>query len=152
MNRLSYRRIGARLPRLGLMAALLATAACTSVGPSTQRVAKAGESRSTSVQGIQVVHLDERMVLERPHVAKPDFATGLGYSQAVGETVGAGDVLTVNIWEAPPAVLFSSNPTLSSVDTSRATMLPEFIVGESGQISVPFAGVVPVTGRTLSEV
>ena len=152
MNRLSYRRIGARLPRLGLMAALLATAACTSVGPSTQRVAKAGESRSTSVQGIQVVHLDERMVLERPHVAKPDFATGLGYSQAVGETVGAGDVLTVNIWEAPPAVLFSSNPTLSSVDTSRATMLPEFIVGESGQISVPFAGMVPVTGRTLSEI
>ncbi|HCW60936.1 MULTISPECIES: polysaccharide biosynthesis/export family protein [Sphingobium] len=152
MTRLSYRRIGARLPRLSLMAALLATAACTSVGPSTQRVAKAGEAGKASVQGIQVIHLNEQMIAARPRPAMRDFATGLGSSQAVGETVGPGDVLTVSIWEAPPAVLFSSNPQMSSVDTSRATALPEFVVGQSGEISVPFAGMVPVAGRTLDAI
>ncbi|ETI58975.1 capsular polysaccharide biosynthesis protein [Sphingobium sp. C100] len=152
MNRLSHRRIGTRLPRLCLTAALLATAACTSIGPGTQRVTKAGESSSVSIKGIQVIHMDERMLAERPRISPPDFSTALGYSSAVGETVGAGDVLAVTIWEAPPAVLFSSNPSMSSVDTSRATILPEFLVGQSGQISVPFAGLVPVAGRTLTEI
>ena len=152
MNSLLHRRIGTHLPRLCLIATLLATAACTSVGPSTQRVANIGESRNVSIRGIQVIRLDEQMLAARPRPAAVDFATTLGGASAVGETVGQGDVLEVTIWEAPPAVLFSSNPAVSSIDTSRATALPQFIVGETGTISVPFAGLVPVRGRQLDEI
>lgn len=152
MNRLSHRSIGTALPRLCLIAALAATTACTSVGPGTQTIAKAGQNGSTTIQGIEVVNIDERMLAARPPLPSADFATALGYTAPVGETVGAGDVLSITIWEAPPAVLFSSTPSISSVDTSRATALPEFIVGQSGIISVPFAGLVPVAGKSLPQI
>ncbi|MCP1472082.1 polysaccharide export outer membrane protein [Sphingobium sp. OAS761] len=152
MNRLSNRRIGARLPRLALLVALLGTAACTSMGPSTQRVAHAGDGRSTSIRGMQVIRLDEQTLARQQTPTYSDFSTQLGQSPAIGEIVGRGDVLLVTIWEAPPAVLFSSSMIETSVDTSRATALPEFIVGSTGNISIPFAGLVRVAGRTPTEI
>lgn len=152
MYRLSHLRIGVRLPRLCLVAALLATSACTSVGPGTRRVANAGKDGNMAMQGIQVINLDERALVQRPRPAMIDFATGLGYSSAVGETVGAGDVLQITIWEAPPAVLFSASLNTTSLETSRSTGLPEFLVGPSGRISIPFAGLVQATGRTLPQI
>ena len=153
MNCLSHLRNGARLPRLCLLAALLATTACTSIGPGTGRVVNVGKDQDAAIKGIQVINLDERSLVELPRVTTPDFATGLGYSDAVGETVGSGDVLNVTIWEAPPAVLFgTSAPTGMSVQTSGVTALPEFLVGPSGRISIPFAGLVQAAGRTLPQI
>ncbi|PBN43052.1 polysaccharide biosynthesis/export family protein [Sphingobium sp. D43FB] len=153
MNCLSHLHNGARLPRLCLLAALLATAACTSVGPGTKHVVNAGKQEGSAIQGIQVIRLDERSLVELPRQTEPDFATGLGYSNAVGETVGSGDVLNVTIWEAPPAVLFGGmmSPGIS-IQTSAPTSLPEFLIGPSGSISVPFAGLVPAAGRTLPQI
>lgn len=149
MTPLSQFRNG--FPALCLSAMLLATTACTSVGPSTGKIANAGQS--VTVRGIQVISIDEPMIRQRPATATPDFATTLGYSPAVGETVGAGDVLEVTVWEAPPAVLFNpASPGQASVQTSRASALPEFLVGPSGRISMPFAGQVQAAGRTLPEI
>jgi len=153
MNCLSHLHYGARLPRLCLLAALLATTACTSIGPGTSRVVKAGKAQDGAIQGIQIINLDERSLVEMPRATTPDFATGLGYSDAVGETVGSGDVLNVTIWEAPPAVLFGASAASgTSVQTSGTTTLPEFLVGPSGRISVPFAGLVQAAGRTLPQI
>ena len=67
--------------------------------------------------------------------------------------VGAGDVLEVSIWEAPPAALFgSAGAPGAGLATSRANALPEQMVSEAGMIRVPFAGQVKVAGRSLSEI
>ncbi|MCI4588654.1 polysaccharide export protein [Sphingobium sp. BYY-5] len=153
MNRLSHCLIGARLPKLCLVSILLATSACTTVGPRTSQIANAGKSESISIQGIQVINLDAPMVAQRVRTSTPDFAGELGASPAVSEIVGAGDVLRITIWEAPPAVLFGgSNSDIANVDTSRSTVLPDFVVDPSGYISIPFAGQVQVMGRTLPDI
>ena len=68
-----------------------------------------------------------------------------------GYVVGAGDVLDVSIWEAPPAVLIgaAAGPGLTS---ARQTTLPEQIVNVDGFINVPFAGALKVVGKTPQQI
>ncbi|CAK0767019.1 Capsule polysaccharide export outer membrane protein CtrA [Gammaproteobacteria bacterium] len=68
--------------------------------------------------------------------------------------VGLGDVLEVSIWEAPPAMLFGG-PILdprAGMAASRAVSFPEQMVGVNGTINIPFAGMVPVTGKSLGQI
>jgi len=68
-------------------------------------------------------------------------------------TIGAGDVLDVTLWEAPPATLFGNAPIdPRNPSTVRATTLPEQVVDQNGVIRVPFAGAIDVRGRTLEQV
>jgi polysaccharide export outer membrane protein len=67
--------------------------------------------------------------------------------------VQPGDVLEIMILEAPPAVLFGSAALgFGAVGASSATTLPQYMVQQSGVISVPFAGIIQATGRTLPEI
>lgn len=61
--------------------------------------------------------------------------------------IGIGDTVVVSIWEA-------SNDGLFSGGTGRqgGTQIPEQLVSESGTISVPYAGVISVAGRTPQRV
>ena len=68
--------------------------------------------------------------------------------------VGAGDVIEVSVWEAPPAALFGSG-TLdprSGPSTTRVTALPEQMVNSDGIINVPFAGLINATGRSPQQI
>jgi polysaccharide export outer membrane protein len=89
-------------------------------------------------------------------VPPSDFAQALGGAQPVGTKVGVGDTLEVTIWEAAPPALFGtanlSSDIGSPVATSSANTLPGFLVGPSGSISVPFAGDIPVVGRTSRQI
>jgi polysaccharide export outer membrane protein len=62
----------------------------------------------------------------------------------------------VNIWEAPPATLFSAATTGDTRNAptagSRATTLPEQVVDRDGMISVPFAGKIAAAGRTIAAI
>ncbi len=65
--------------------------------------------------------------------------------------IGVGDSVEVLIWEASPNGLFSAAATsdAESLSTgSRDTVIPSQVVGRDGAISVPYAGRVPVVGRT----
>ncbi|MET0371049.1 MAG: polysaccharide biosynthesis/export family protein [Sphingobium sp.] len=141
--------------RLALMGSLLFCSACASVGPSRKGVVQSATS-STTLQGIRIVDVNEAVAMRLQAAAvHGNFADLLGDAERRGATIGSGDVLEITIWEAPPAVLFGAtmpSSSSSSVETSRSTSLPPFVVGPTGQISVPFAGMVQVAGRTLREV
>jgi polysaccharide export outer membrane protein len=143
------------LSTLAVAGPLLLTAACTSVGPSTKTVLKSPQTAST-VQGIRIIDVNETVARRLEDTAiKSSFASTLGDARPIGAVVGPGDVLEITIWEAPPAALFgsgSASRTDFSPETSRGTALPAFLVGPSGQISVPFAGMVPVAGLTLRQI
>ncbi|CCG42888.1 polysaccharide biosynthesis/export family protein [Magnetospirillum molischianum] len=68
--------------------------------------------------------------------------------------VGSGDVLEVSVWEAPPAVLFSSASldSRSGTATAKVTTFPEEMVAADGSINVPFAGAVPVRGLSPAQI
>ena len=83
------------------------------------------------------------------------FAASFGdYRRSVEPTIGVGDTVSVNIWEAPGGVLFASSniTSIPSTTGTRASTLPDEVVGRDGAITVPFAGRIHVAGQTTRAV
>jgi polysaccharide biosynthesis/export protein len=66
--------------------------------------------------------------------------------------IGIGDTISVSIWEAAGGGLFGASPIDHVTAGSRSVTIPEQVVARDGAITVPFAGRVPVAGRSLVEV
>jgi Periplasmic protein involved in polysaccharide export len=125
--------------------AFLALAGCSAVpgqGPLTLDVddVLAGSELS---KGYVVLKLNSAIVglmhsFKRP-VLPEDFRKNLGPGKS--STIGVGDSLTVNIWEASPDGLFS---TAERKHTSLQT-----VVDENGMIFIPYAGRVQAAGRSV---
>jgi polysaccharide biosynthesis/export protein len=106
---------------------------------------------------IQLIDIDDavtRRLLEQRKSRL--FSEVLGNERIASHTVGPGDLLDVTIWEAGPATLFpisamspGFNPALV---TSHATTFPDQPVDDDGSIYVPFAGRIPVAGKTLQAI
>ncbi|SEJ37274.1 polysaccharide export outer membrane protein [Sphingobium sp. AP50] len=144
-------KVRARSGRHALLALAILTSACTSVGPGKKQVLKVADS-STEIQGIQIIDLNAQGGQLPAMQPKPGFADLFGGVAPMGQIVGIGDVLQITIWEAPPAVLFGATQMPTSAETSRGTGLPDYLVGPSGAITIPFAGTIPVVGRTLTDI
>jgi polysaccharide export outer membrane protein len=136
-----------------LAAWLCSCASLPRSGPSTSEVLAASKS------GILIIDVDAavtRHLLERRPTTL--FSDLFASSRIPGEVVGPGDVLEVSIWEAPPAVLFSSaardaGPQANAgVAPSSVTTFPAQMVGREGSIYVPFAGKTPAAGKSLEDI
>ncbi len=105
---------------------------------------------------VQIVNVDASVVrsqLARRHQETFSETLANGEPPARPMTIGAGDVLDVTLWEAPPATLFGNAPIdPRNPSTVRSTTLPEQVVDQDGSIRVPFAGSIKVRGLTLEEV
>lgn len=134
------------VPSLLAMAGLLVSG-CTAVGPSGKAIKQA--PTKSALQGITVIDVGPQLLPRLEARATPGFAEEFGNVTTVSPVIGAGDVLEITIWEAPPAALFGVTAIATSAETSRSTSLPEFLVDQSGVISVPFVGIVKVKGRSL---
>lgn len=88
------------------------------------------------------------------------FLDMFGQGSPYGALIGPGDTLQVSIFEAPPAVLFSSGLSTSTTamavglggSSQRGMTLPDMQVDAYGQIDVPFAGRVDALGKTPRQV
>ncbi|MCX7284514.1 MAG: polysaccharide export protein [Novosphingobium sp.] len=142
------------------LAGMVMLAACNPYGPGRNAILNAGAVPAGPDQpasSIKVVEVSGAMAtkLKTPE-PWPAFADVLSGARPVGTVVGTGDALEVTIWEAPPAILFGAGAADtrigSAISTARPTTLPELLVGKDGVIPVPFAGLVPATGRSLREI
>jgi len=111
--------------------------------------------REDSTPYVQVVDVDQAVAARAISLEKKTgFADTFPDQLIPGFRVGAGDVLEISIWEAPPATLFGStvmDPRLGA-STSRVTTFPEQMVLLEGTINIPFAGAVPVAGKTPQQI
>jgi polysaccharide export outer membrane protein len=81
------------------------------------------------------------------------FRTRFGkYYRPPPPEIGIADTVSVSIWEAPGGRLFRAAPIARVSTGSRSVTIPEQVVGADGGISVPFAGRVPVAGRSIVDV
>lgn len=117
-------------------------------GPSREQVQDKQDSRG--IKGIQLVAVND--VVARKLVASRKqelFSESFASSPQSGYVIGAGDVIEVSLWEAPPAMLFGSAATDPRMgpSTAKATTFPEQMVSSDGTINLPFAGHVPVQGH-----
>jgi polysaccharide export outer membrane protein len=147
--------------RIGVALACLASlTACSvyspflpSAGPDARRVIEG--SAEDPALGIQVVDLTDAMLRRVvTNQQRQGFADVFGNGSAAPMAVGAGDVLEISVWEAPPAALFGTGtPEPRGVNsTSRGAVFPEQLVGIDGTISIPFAGTIQASGRTTQQV
>lgn len=157
MSLFSFR--GGRQPALMLAIVSALLAGCStfpnwlsSSGPSREEVA---ETPAPTSLPIQVVDIDDAVARRLIASEKRSrFADVFGKQQLPSYRVGPGDVLEVSIWEAPPATLFGStvvDPRAGAM-TTRVTTFPDQMVAPEGTINVPFAGAVPVTGKSPQQV
>jgi polysaccharide biosynthesis/export protein len=118
-------------------------------GPSVKEV-----NTSAATGAIQLVDVDASVVQQLvTHRKQKLFSESLTSEIQSSYRVGAGDVIEVTIWEAPPATLFSN----SSVDpraqaSTRAVTLSDLLVDGEGTIRIPFAGRVQASGQTLGAI
>jgi polysaccharide biosynthesis/export protein len=118
-------------------------------GPSVKEV-----NTSAATGAIQLVDVDASVVQQLvTHRKQKLFSESLTAEIQSGYRVGAGDVIEVSIWEAPPATLFSN----SSIDprtqsSTRAVTLSDLLVDGEGTIRIPFAGRVQASGQTLGSI
>ena len=141
-----------------LLAPLLALQGCATTsawlpasGPSAHDISGAGQQKNAS---IKVIKVDDTVIRqleeERKHTY---FSTQFPSKLGSAYFIGPGDVLSISLWEAPPATLFSSAP-LDSVggSTTRMVSFPEQMVSAEGTIDIPFAGVIHVSGRSPQQI
>jgi polysaccharide export outer membrane protein len=125
----------------------------SSSGASRQQVQ---ERRGTDrIEGIQLVDVNDSLARRLAEAKKLGRFDAI-FSQSGIDThlVGPGDVIEISVWETPPAMLFGAglfNP-MDGTMTSQAVTLPGQMVNFDGMITVPFAGRVPVKGRTTQEI
>ncbi len=122
-----------------------------SSGPSVAQVVEQ-ENVDSPIPVVEVSDAVARRVLAAQRA--DSFAEVLSAKAPPGYVVGAGDVLEVSAWEAPPAALFGAavvDPR-AGLTTTRQTTFPEQIVNTDGVINVPFAGTVPVAGKTPQQI
>lgn len=150
------------LKRLAASFLLLTVAACSSLGasgPSASSVRSASK-HSVGAANIQIIRVTDAVARQVAAASRPAlFSEALGDLPSAGTVIGRGDVLQVSIWEAPPAVLFGTSATFgaSSVGSalgapfagsSQQTSIPDMMVDDDGNITVPFAGSVRAAGLT----
>lgn len=131
---------------------LLGLAGCAQLpnsGPDRAQLTEAAATPGSAA--VQIIDVDpgitQRLVLRQ---RQTQFSDSLGQQRQAQAGIGAGDVVEVSLWEAPPATLFGGGQAevRGLPSTTRATTLPEQVVDQDGFISVPFAGRLPAAGQT----
>lgn len=161
-------RIAMRLRRVaGIVAPslLLMLGACSSLGasgPTTSRVRHASDE-SVGASNIQIIPVTDAVARQVAATSRPAlFSEALGEPPPVGTLIGRGDILQVLIWEAPPPVLFGGSASFGATDASsgveapavvsQQTSIPNMMVDDDGNISIPFAGSIHAAGLTPHQV
>ncbi|WP_226638547.1 polysaccharide biosynthesis/export family protein [Novosphingobium profundi] len=148
-------------PRHALaLSALVLLGACSTLprsGPSTDEINDLPASSTETGVPVQVVDVNAQVAQRlKSHEIPQSFHADLGEVPPYGSIVGRGDVLSISIWEAPPALLFgfgmSTESSSAAEQAGRGVPLPEQIVEADGTISVPFAGRITAAGKTPQDI
>ena len=148
----------AKVPAVSVLVVALATsvlAACSIIPSSGANKDQVLQAEVTSSLPLQIVDIDDA-VARRVFAAdkRVRFADVFANDKGAGYRVGAGDVVEVSIWEAPPATLFGSTvlDPRAGAATTRVTTFPEQMVSYEGAINIPFAGMVPAAGKSPQQI
>ncbi|TWV82426.1 polysaccharide export protein [Moraxella sp. VT-16-12] len=119
-------------------------------GPSKRIIEQQVDTAGT---GLTIIDIDNQ-ITHRTTDVSPNrrFSDYFRTSSGFNNTINAGDVVDVSIWEAPPALLFGSASDIATLTGSKEVKLPEQMVDNRGQITIPFVGKLVVSGKTPQQV
>lgn len=160
------------MPVSALMTATLVTTGCQSIktwqpnaGPTLSEIEKSSTDYNTentiqgingsnsTVNGLTIIDIDGRTVNRAEQLIVPRrFSDTFRGASANDYRIRAGDVLTISMWEAPPALLFGGTGDITNASGSKEVKLPEQMVDAQGQITIPFLGKVNAMGKSPQQV
>lgn len=133
-----------------LLVLLCGCASLPSSGPTGHDIRRAAQTRGDL--GFEIVPLAELADVPAEPPLPPVFLPS--YQPPPTDLIGTGDVLDIAIYEAGAAV-FGGSAVASSLTTAAPTSqverLPPYRVDDSGNIRVPYAGLIRAAGRTTLE-
>ncbi|MBI1216314.1 MAG: polysaccharide export protein [Alphaproteobacteria bacterium] len=110
-----------------------------SSGPDKMQV----ETKSLLSSSVKIIDINDDVARRVSEARKKTlFSEVFGDDQATDYSVGAGDLLSVVIWEAQPSALFMT----------PVTKLPPQMVERNGKIDVPFAGQIQAAGKSPHQI
>lgn len=125
----------------------------SSSGPSTADVQDTQDAKNST--GIQIVDVSNKVVRKQLASQKQNLFSEVFHSSLQPSyVIGAGDVIEISIWEAPPATLFgiSASETRTGPSTAQMTAFPAQMVNSDGNINIPFAGQIRAAGRSPQQI
>ncbi|HEY3909201.1 MAG TPA: polysaccharide biosynthesis/export family protein [Stellaceae bacterium] len=133
-------------------AALAGCSALPNAGPSAKQVVE--QATENGRPHFDLVDVNHYVVATLNAQPSPSFRAEFSrYGKPPNPTIRIGDTVGISIWEAAGGGLFSPAPTTTlPAAGSQKAGIPDQIVAPDGGISVPFAGRIPVAGRTPLEV
>lgn len=126
-------------------------------GPTLQQVeigtVTQNPDNTVTPSGLTIIDIDANTVNRASQLQHPQrFSDYYHNTNVVQQVIRAGDILTISIYEAPPALLFGSSSDITSTTGSAEKKLPEQMVDSNGQISIPFLGKINVAGKSPQQV
>ena len=137
------------------LAAGVALSGCSVVptsGPSRDAIVTSG---TKDVPPYLLIRMSDFVIQKLERFPGPSLFGKFGdYRGALEQRVGVGDSVRVTIFEAAAGGLFSgpSGGDPKAGGGSHSAVLPLQLVQRDGSITVPYAGRVPVAGRTVHEI
>lgn len=142
---------------IGFVSALTLLTGCQAInnwqpnsGPSKKIIEQQVDTAGTGLTVIDIDNQVARATAETAPVRR--FSDYYQSTPSFNNTISAGDVVDVSIWEAPPALLFGTASDISGLTGSKEVKLPEQMVDNRGQITIPFVGKLTVSGKTPEQV
>ena len=133
----------------------LVLAGCSTIPTSGPTVSEVfDQAAATGPRYFDLIDIDDdvvRTLLSRPAESFHNLFSS--YGKPPVPAIGIGDTVSVSIWEAAGGGLFGA-PSVGGIPGAvtaaggGSTTIPAQVVGIDGGITVPFAGRVPVAGRT----
>jgi polysaccharide export outer membrane protein len=123
-------------------------------GPSASQV-EAAARPGAPTEGVRfsLVDLDSRLVSVMSRWMASSLRGSFGLQEpSRTQTIGVGDQVQITIWESGTGGLFNAPVNDRVAAGSRGANIPEQVVGADGAVTVPFAGRIPVVGRTPHQV
>ena len=140
--------------RAAALSVALALGACLPTsGPLKQEVinSQANDSIIRSQVDYVVVDLSVPVAEILKNLQPPSLAGKFNAQTGVPLiTLGAGDTVEITIFESSAGGLFS--PPGTAISGGNFVKLPAQVIDRSGNVSVPYAGLVPAIGRTTTQV
>jgi polysaccharide biosynthesis/export protein len=137
---------------VGLLACFAAGCSALPHAGPTVRDIKGQEFEDKQLR-FALVDIDDNVVTVQTAAPPESFSARFKkFGRSPQPKIGVGDTVVVSIWEAAGGGLFGASPTEGVSPGSRNVTIPEQVVGRDGTITVPFAGQIPVAGRTPFEV
>jgi polysaccharide export outer membrane protein len=135
-----------------VLASLLAEcSALPTAGPTVHELL--GQAVENNRVRFDVVDVDSNVVATLLNQPRESLAARFKkYGRPPNPKIGIGDAVSVTIWEAAPGGLFTGAKGGEAATGATSVTIPAQLVGQDGAISVPYAGRVPVAGRTPPEV